>query len=101
MTELSPASHINPDDRDHIDPSSVGPPIPSTECRLIDVATGEDVGVGEPGALLVRGPQVMRGYLNNPEATAATIDNDGWLHTGDIATVDERGYLTIVDRARS
>lgn len=100
MTELSGPSHATPDDRDQIDPTSVGPPIPSTECRLVDIATGEDVAVGEPGELLVRGPQVMRGYRNNPDATATTIDDDGWLHTGDIATVDDRGYFTIVDRAK-
>ena len=100
MTELSPVSHTNPDDPDTIDMASVGPPIPNTECRLIDVGTGEDVGPGQPGELLVRGPQVMRGYLNDPDATAATLDDDGWLHTGDIAVVDERGYFTIVDRVK-
>ncbi|HSJ45982.1 MAG TPA: AMP-binding protein [Euzebyales bacterium] len=100
MTELSPVSHSNPDDAGTIDPSLVGPPIPGTECRLVDVDTGEDVGVGEPGELLVRGPQVMRGYLNNPEATAAAIDEDGWLRTGDIATVDDAGYFAIVDRVK-
>jgi acyl-CoA synthetase (AMP-forming)/AMP-acid ligase II len=58
------------------------------------------VGVGEPGELWVRGPNVMAGYLNNPEATAATLDADGFLHTGDVATVDERGYFRIVDRVK-
>lgn len=100
MTELGGGSHISPDDPDSMDWSSVGPPMPSTECRLVNVDTGVDVEPGEPGELLGRGPQVMRGYLNNPEATAATIDAGGWLHTGDIATVDERGYFTIVDRAK-
>jgi acyl-CoA synthetase (AMP-forming)/AMP-acid ligase II len=99
MTELSPVSHSNPDPPETIDMASVGPPIPNTECRLIDVATGEDVPEGGTGELLVRGPQVMKGYLNDPDATAATLD-DGWLHTGDIATVDERGYFTIVDRVK-
>jgi len=100
MTELSPVSHTNPDGPDTIDMASVGPPIPNTECRLIAVDSGEDVGPGEPGELLVRGPQVMRGYLNDPDATAATLDEEGWLHTGDIAVVDERGYFTIVDRVK-
>ncbi|CAN5918227.1 4-coumarate--CoA ligase family protein [soil metagenome] len=100
MTELSPVSHVNPDQHDQIDTGSVGPAIPGTESRLVDVETGDDVAVGEPGELLVRGPQVMRGYLNNPDATAATIDDDGWLHTGDIATIDDRGYVTIVDRVK-
>jgi acyl-CoA synthetase (AMP-forming)/AMP-acid ligase II len=100
MTELSPVSHSNPDPPETIDMASVGPPIPNTECRLIDVATGEDVPAGETGELLVRGPQVMKGYLNAPDATAATLDEDGWLHTGDVATVDERGYFAIVDRVK-
>jgi acyl-CoA synthetase (AMP-forming)/AMP-acid ligase II len=100
MTELSPVSHTNPDPPDRIDLGSVGPPIPSTECRIVDVDTGEDVAAGDKGELLVRGPQVMAGYLNNADATAAAIDEDGWLRTGDIATVDERGYFTIVDRVK-
>jgi acyl-CoA synthetase (AMP-forming)/AMP-acid ligase II len=100
MTELSPVSHSNPDDWASIDPSLVGPPIPGTECRVVDVGTGEDVGIGEPGELLVRGPQVMRGYLNDDDATAAAFDDDGWLRTGDIATVDEDGYFAIVDRVK-
>ena len=100
MTELSPVSHSNPDPPETIDPASVGPPIPNTECRVIDVATGEDVSEGGTGELLVRGPQAMKGYLNAPDATAATIDADGWLHTGDIATVDERGYFFVVDRVK-
>ena len=100
MTELSPVSHSNPDDADTIDPALVGPPIPGTECRVVDVDTGEDVGVGEPGELLVRGPQVMRGYLNDADATAAAIDDDGWLRTGDIAVVNDGGYFAIVDRVK-
>jgi acyl-CoA synthetase (AMP-forming)/AMP-acid ligase II len=100
MTELSPVSHSNPDPPESIDRASIGPPIPNTECRLIDVQTGDDVPPGTPGELLVRGPQVMKGYLNDPEATAATLDQDGWLHTGDIATIDDRGYFAIVDRVK-
>jgi acyl-CoA synthetase (AMP-forming)/AMP-acid ligase II len=100
MTELSPVSHSNPDPPETIDMASVGPPIPNTECRLIDVYTGGDVPAGGAGELLVRGPQVMKGYLNDAEATAATLDDDGWLHTGDIATVDEHGYFAIVDRVK-
>ncbi len=100
MTELSPVSHTNPDPDVKIDRSKVGPAIPNTECRVVSVETGEDVAVGEAGELLVRGPQVMKGYLNNPGATAATLDEDGWLHTGDIAVVDERGYFAVVDRVK-
>ena len=67
---------------------------------MVDPDTGEDLGVGERGELWVRGPQVMTGYLNNAEATAATIDPDGWLHTGDVAIIDEHGHMTIVDRLK-
>ena len=98
MTELSPVSHatMKGDDR----PGTVGVTIPNTECRIVDPATGEDQGVGGIGELWVRGPQVMKGYLNNPEATAATIDRDGWLHSGDIATIDDDGFVSIVDRLK-
>ncbi|CAN5793515.1 4-coumarate--CoA ligase family protein [soil metagenome] len=100
MTELSPVSHTNPDPDDTIDRAKVGPGLPNTECRIVSVETGEDVASGETGELLVRGPQVMKGYLNNPAATAATVDNEGWLHTGDIAEVDENGYFAVVDRVK-
>ncbi|MFT4088249.1 MAG: AMP-binding protein [Gordonia sp. (in: high G+C Gram-positive bacteria)] len=111
MSELSPVSHIIPFDggaetRGVEAPlSSVGWAVPNTENRLVDPATGEDIdipaeGVSEPGELLVRGPNVMVGYLNNDAATAETIEADGWLHTGDMATVDATGCVTIVDRLK-
>ncbi len=100
MTELSPVSHANPDRREDMDAALVGPALPNTECRLVDFVTGEDVGVGEAGELWIRGPQRMVGYLNNPVATANTIDKEGWLHTGDIATVDEKGYFAVIDRVK-
>jgi acyl-CoA synthetase (AMP-forming)/AMP-acid ligase II len=75
-------------------------PLPNTEMRVVDPATGADVSRGETGELLVRGPQVMKGYLNAPEATAAMLDPDGWLHTGDLGTIDEHGYVYIVDRVK-
>ena len=101
MTELSPLSHAIPVDRDDISPGTVGVLVPNMEARLVDVATGEDVpAVGHPGELWLRGPNVMIGYLNNKEATAATIDEDGWLHTGDVATVDDNGVYAIVDRVK-
>ncbi|MFD7652997.1 AMP-binding protein [Actinosynnema sp. NPDC059797] len=100
MTEMSPVSHAIPDGRDDISVGTVGVIIPNMECRLVDPATGEDVGVGERGELWCRGPNVMKGYLNNPEATAATLDADGWLHTGDVAVIDEGGLVTIVDRVK-
>ena len=81
-------------------PGSIGPAAPNTECRIVDAATDEEVGAGEPGELCIRGPQVMKGYLNNPQATARSIDADGWFHTGDVARLDTDGSLWIVDRIK-
>jgi acyl-CoA synthetase (AMP-forming)/AMP-acid ligase II len=81
-------------------PDTVGPAIPGMECRVVDTETGNDLGPDEPGELLVRGPGVMRGYLDDPEATAAAIDVDGWLHTGDIVTVDSDGWYRVTDRIK-
>lgn len=78
---------------------SIGNPIPGVEVRL--AGSDGDVGVGEPGEVLVRGPNVFRGYLGDPVATARVIDDEGWLHTGDIAVVDDDGYLYLVDRAKN
>jgi acyl-CoA synthetase (AMP-forming)/AMP-acid ligase II len=99
LTETSPVTHIAPDDGD-IDPASVGYTLPNTECKIVDAVTRETLGVGETGELCVRGPQVMSGYLHRPDATAATIDADGFLHTGDLARIDERGECFIVDRLK-
>ena len=104
MTETSPVTHAIPIEGD-IDLSSIGLAIPNTECRLVDPETGADIevpdaGTSAPGELLVRGPQVMSGYLNDEEATARTIEPDGWLHTGDIATVTSDGVYAIVDRLK-
>jgi acyl-CoA synthetase (AMP-forming)/AMP-acid ligase II len=100
LTETSPVTHVVPfGSRDHA-PGSIGPPVPGTECRLVDPETGEDADPGGRGEVWVRGPQVMRGYLNNPDATANTIDADGWLHTGDVGVVDENGDFKIVDRLK-
>ncbi|MBE2239704.1 MAG: long-chain fatty acid--CoA ligase [Caldilineaceae bacterium] len=84
---------------------TVGLPFPSTEVVIVALEADAQgvhapVATGEAGELLVRGPQVMKGYFNNPEETAATIDADGWLHTGDIAVIDADGYITIVDRKK-
>ncbi len=100
LTETSPVSHLTPMKPDRIKPGSVGPPVPSTECRIVDVSSGEDVAPGEKGEIWIRGPQVMRGYLNKPEATAACLDSDGWFHSGDIGRVDEDGDFFIVDRLK-
>ncbi len=97
MTELSPVSHVTVGV--DIKPGTNGVTVANTVSRLID-AEGNDVGVDEDGELLVKGPQVMLGYLNNEAATAATIDKDGWLHTGDVARIDADGHMTIVDRVK-
>jgi acyl-CoA synthetase (AMP-forming)/AMP-acid ligase II len=100
MTEASPVTHFTPSDASLMRPGSCGLLIPSTECRIVDLQTRDDVGVGEHGELLVRGPQVMAGYLNRPEATAEALDTDGWLHTGDVGFVDADGFYFIVDRLK-
>ncbi len=100
MTELSPVGHMNSDPPETLDPTSVGPCVPNAESKIVNVETGEALGPQERGELCQRGPHVMAGYLNNPEATAACIDEDGWLHTGDIALADERGYVWVVDRVK-
>ena len=73
---------------------------PNTQTLIVDPVTGADLGTGEEGEVWVRGPQVMKGYLNNPQATAATLDADGWLHTGDLGYVDADGHLYVVDRLK-
>lgn len=100
MTEASPVTHANSDVPAKNKSGTVGELVPNTECRIVDVTTGRDRGAGAAGELLVRGPQVMTGYLHNPEATAATIDADGWLHTGDVVRADEDGYFSVVDRIK-
>jgi len=97
MTETSPVTHISPIEPERIKGGSIGLPVPGTETRVVDPDSGEE---GSRGELWVRGPQVMAGYLNNQEATDATVDADGWLHTGDVAEVDEDGYFAIVDRLK-
>src|SRR5438105_918161 len=82
LTEASPVTHAVSDEPGAARPGSIGPLLPNTECRVVDPASGSDLGPGEDGELWIRGPQVMSGYLNNPEATAATLDAAGWLHTG-------------------
>ena len=100
MTETSPVTHSSPPEKENVKYGSVGVPAPSTECKLVHLDTGEELGPNEEGEVCVRGPQVMKGYLNQPEATAATIDSDGWLHTGDIGYADDDGHFYIVDRAK-
>ena len=98
MTELSPVSHATP--AGMFKPGSVGVTVPNTEVNIVDPATQSPLGVDEDGEVWVRGPQVMKGYLNNESATKSTIDDDGWLHTGDIGHIDADGHLFIVDRLK-
>ena len=98
MTELSPVSHITP--RGKCKPGSVGVTAPNTETMIVDPSTGESLGIDVDGEVWMRGPQVMKGYLNNPDATSAMIDGQGWLHTGDIGHMDADGYLYVVDRLK-
>jgi acyl-CoA synthetase (AMP-forming)/AMP-acid ligase II len=100
MTELSPVSHTSLEGRPDIPVSTVGSLIPNMQAKIVDPESGTELGVGERGELWCRGPNVMVGYLNNDEATAETIDADGYLHTGDVASVDEQGYFTILDRVK-
>jgi len=98
MTELSPVAHIVPGDAPRA--GSAGVVASNTECKIVDPESGETLPVNSEGELWIKGPQVMQGYLNNPKATAETITPDGWLRTGDIARIDDDGYMFIVDRLK-
>jgi len=74
--------------------------IPNQEAKIVDPDTGKELGYDQEGELWIRGPNVMKGYLNRPDATSSTIDKDGFLHTGDIAKVDKNGYYFITDRLK-
>jgi 4-coumarate--CoA ligase len=105
MTEMSPVSHVMPVERKDISIGSIGLILPNIEARVVDTLTGEEIGLPEsgvsaPGELLCRGPNVMSGYLGNDEATADTLEPDGFLHTGDIVTVDSKGVFYVVDRLK-
>lgn len=101
LTETSPVTHHGPNQRKGQCPhASIGPSLPNTDVKIVDVESGAALGPEERGEVWVRGPQVMLGYLNRPEATAETIDAEGWLHTGDIGYVDQDGYCYIVDRLK-
>ncbi len=98
MTELSPVSHISPPG--FAKPGSIGKLVSGAQCRIVDPETKQDVPAGETGEIWLRGDMVMLGYFNRPEATAETIDSQGWLHTGDIGYIDEEGDYYITDRLK-
>lgn len=97
LTETSPLTHANPLQKPKA--GSIGIPLPDTDCKIVDLQTGEDLRENCEGEMLIRGPQVMKGYWNKPEATAKAM-SDGWFHTGDVAKMDEEGYFYIVDRMK-
>jgi acyl-CoA synthetase (AMP-forming)/AMP-acid ligase II len=97
MTEMSPISHLTPPGQSRV--GAVGQTVAMTESRIVDPDTLQDMAPDQPGELWVRGPQVMKGYLNNPDATARTMQGD-WLRTGDLARIDADGFLWIVDRVK-
>ncbi|PSR23205.1 MAG: long-chain fatty acid--CoA ligase [Sulfobacillus acidophilus] len=99
LTETSPVTHANPSWGVR-KAGTVGLSVPSTEFRIVDAASGQDVPLGTAGELWIRGPQVMQGYWQNPDETAKTLVDGGWLRTGDIASCDEEGYVSIVDRLK-
>ncbi|MDZ4699869.1 MAG: AMP-binding protein [Rhodothermales bacterium] len=99
LTETSPVTHLcSPGVANKM--GSVGPSVPNTETCITDPATGQLLPVGATGEIWLRGPQVMRGYHNNPGATRAMLDEKGWLHTGDIGYLDADGYLYVIDRVK-
>lgn len=100
MTEASPLTHCRPITPESNKLGSIGVPVASTEVRVVDVATWQDLGPNQDGELWIRGPQIMKGYLNNPNATHNTVDREGWLHSGDIGYYDDDGYFFIVDRLK-
>ncbi|WP_420644536.1 4-coumarate--CoA ligase family protein [Candidatus Leptofilum sp.] len=101
LTETSPVTHVYNRTMTKEDKlSSVGPAIPNTEVMVVDVASMKPLGRNQNGEIWMRGPQIMKGYLNNPDATAATVDEEGWLHSGDIGYIDDEGFFYIVDRLK-
>jgi acyl-CoA synthetase (AMP-forming)/AMP-acid ligase II len=100
MTEASPVTHLSPTHNEPLKPGSAGRVVPNTEVKIVDPATGAVLGRKQEGELLIRGPQIMKGYLGKPEDTALAIDNEGWYHTGDVGYVDDEGWFFIVDRTK-
>ena len=101
QTELAPVvTMVRPDDSPEDKSTTVGTPLPRIECRIVDPNNGDTMPIGEQGEMCVRGFSTMIGYFDMPEATAATLDADGWLHTGDLCTMDERGYVAVTGRLK-
>jgi acyl-CoA synthetase (AMP-forming)/AMP-acid ligase II len=100
LTEASPATHLGPADPSRHKVGSVGVLLPNTQGKVVDPSSGAELGPNQQGELWVRGPQVMKGYLNRPEATAAMLDGNGWLHTGDLGYADAAGNFYVVDRLK-
>src|SRR5436309_5555950 len=100
ITEASPVTHLSPTRNAPVKPGSIGKVVPNTEVRIVDVVTGAALGIRQEGELLIRGPQIMKGYLNRPQDTADSIDREGWYRTGDVGYVDEQGWFFIVDRTK-
>lgn len=102
MSETSPQTHLNPygEGGGPRKPGSIGLGWIDTEIRVVDIETGQDAPVGQPGEMWFRGPQVTSGYYGKPEETAQTITEDGWLKSGDIVYMDEDGYFFVVDRKK-
>ena len=100
MTEASPVTHIGPADLMHIKVESIGGLLPNTEAKIVDLERGAELDPEQQGEVWLRGPQVMRGYLDQPEATARMLTTDGWLRTGDLGYADAEGNFYIVDRLK-
>ncbi|MCK4986945.1 MAG: AMP-binding protein, partial [Desulfobacterales bacterium] len=99
LTECTMGATANPPDRSKIRVGSVGVPVFDTECKVVDLETGEDLSPNHEGEICIKGPQVMKGYWNNPEETAEILKGE-WLYTGDIGKEDEDGYFFITDRKK-
>ena len=100
LTETSPVTHFHPQKGTTVKHESIGPLVSNTEARIVDPVSGVETAEGQPGELWLRGPQVMKGYFNKPEATALCMTPDGWFKTGDVAIVDADGWFQIVDRVK-
>ena len=100
LTETSPVTHCKPLSLGMEKPRSIVPPIPNQECKIIDLSTGESLGPNEEGEVVIAGPNIMKGYLNQPEETKKCVDADGWFYTGDVGYYDNDGHFYITDRLK-